>query len=45
MADKLFAECEEAEKDSPLPDKIDRNAFSKLITNFYLRAWVEEPID
>jgi hypothetical protein len=39
MAQKLFAECEEAAKSSPLPDRVDRAAISRLLTNSYRKAW------
>lgn len=39
MAQKLFAECEEASTSSPLPEKLDRSAVSKLVTDSYLMAW------
>jgi len=39
MAHKLFAECEEAARNSQLPEKVDRTAVSKLVTECYLEAW------
>lgn len=42
MAQKLFAECEAAAKVSSLPEKVDRSAVSKLLTNAYRKAWVRE---
>lgn len=39
MAQKLFAECEEAAKSSPLPERVDRSAISKLLTDSYRKAW------
>jgi uncharacterized protein len=39
MAQKLFAECEEAAKSSPLPERVDRGAVSRLLTAAYLKAW------
>jgi uncharacterized protein len=39
MAQKLFAECEEAAKSSPLPERVDRSAVSRLLANAYRRAW------
>ena len=39
MAHKLFAECEEATKASTLPDKVDREAVSKLLAESYRAAW------
>ena len=39
MAQKLFAECEEAAKSSPLPERVDRSAISRLLTDSYRKAW------
>jgi predicted nucleotidyltransferase len=39
MAQKQFAECEEAAKASFLPEKIDRAAVSKLLADSYREAW------
>jgi uncharacterized protein len=39
MAQRLFAECEQAAASSPLPEKLDRLAVSKLVTDSYLIAW------
>jgi predicted nucleotidyltransferase len=39
MAQRLFAECEEATRHSPLPEKVDRAAVSKLLANAYREAW------
>lgn len=39
MAHKLFAECEEAAKSSPLPEQVDRAAISRLLTDSYRKAW------
>ena len=39
MAQKQFAECEEAARASSLPEKIDRAAVSKLLANSYRTAW------
>ena len=39
MAQALFAECEDAAASSPLPEKLDRLAVSKLVTESYLKAW------
>jgi len=39
MAHKQFAECENAAKASPLPEKIDRAAVSKLLAESYRAAW------
>lgn len=38
-AQKLFVECEEAVKSSVLPEKVDRSAVSRLLTNSYRDAW------
>lgn len=39
IAQELFAECEEAAAASSLPEKLDRLAVSKLVTDSYLAAW------
>lgn len=39
MAQTLFSECEAAATASSLPEKIDRTAVSRLITDSYLTAW------
>jgi hypothetical protein len=39
MANKLFAECEEATGKSVLPEKVDRHAVSEVLSHAYLRAW------
>ena len=39
MANRLFAECEAAEKKSPLPNRIDRKAVSEVLTQCYLESW------
>jgi uncharacterized protein len=39
MAQKLFAECEDAAKSSPLPERVDRAAISRLLTDSYRKAW------
>jgi uncharacterized protein len=39
MAQKQFAECEEAAKASALPEKIDRAAVTKLLADSYREAW------
>jgi uncharacterized protein len=39
MAERLFAECEEAAKVSALPEKIDRVAVSRLLADCYRKAW------
>jgi uncharacterized protein len=39
MAQKLFAECDEAAKSSPLPHGVDRAEVSLLLTDCYRKAW------
>jgi hypothetical protein len=39
MAQRLFAECEEAARHSFLPEKVDRAAVSKLLAKAYREAW------
>ena len=39
MAQKLFAECEEVAKASGLPERVDRGAISRLLTDAYRQAW------
>jgi len=39
MAQKLFAECEAAAQSSSLPEKVDRAAITRLLTNAYRKAW------
>ena len=39
MAQKLFSECEAAAKSSPLPERVDRSAISRLLTDSYRKAW------
>ena len=39
MAQKLFAECEEAARRSALPEKVDRAAVSRLLAKSYRDAW------
>jgi predicted nucleotidyltransferase len=39
MAQRLFAECEEAAKSSALPERVDRAAVSKLLADSYRKAW------
>jgi len=38
-AEKLFVECREADKGSPLPSAVNRAAVSRLVTDCYLKAW------
>jgi len=39
MAQKLFAECEEEARCSSLPERVDRAAISRLLTDSYRKAW------
>jgi len=39
MAQKLFADCEDAAKLSPLPERVDRAAISRLLTDSYRQVW------
>ena len=39
LAEKLFAECREAAEHSSLPQKVDREAVSRLVADAYLKAW------
>lgn len=39
MAQKQFADCEEAAKVSSLPEKVDRVAVSRLLAQSYREAW------
>jgi predicted nucleotidyltransferase len=39
MAQRLFAECEEAERHSSLPERVDRTVFSRLLARAYREAW------
>jgi len=39
FAKKLFAQCDEAEKASPLPLVIDREAISQLVADAHLEHW------
>jgi len=39
MARKLFMECEDTAKSSPLPEKVDRVVVSRLLTDAYRKAW------
>ena len=38
-AQELFAECEQAASASKLPEKVDRGAVSRLVTESYLKFW------
>jgi uncharacterized protein len=39
MANKLFAECEEATVKSVLPEQVDRHTVSEVLSHAYLQAW------
>lgn len=39
VAKELFAECEEAAKQSSLPDRVNRATVSSLISDAYLQKW------
>jgi len=39
MANWLFAECEQDGEKSPLPERIDRKAVSKVLAECYLQSW------
>jgi uncharacterized protein len=39
LAEQLFAECEEAAKNSTLPERVDRAAVSRLLADSYRMAW------
>lgn len=39
MAQRLFAECEEAARHSLLPERIDRSAVSRLLAKAYRESW------
>ena len=39
MADELVTDCGKAERDSSLPQKVDRQAVSKLVASCYLQSW------
>jgi predicted nucleotidyltransferase len=39
MAKRLFAECAQAETESPLPARVDRKAVSEVLSECYLRSW------
>jgi uncharacterized protein len=42
MAQKLFSECEEAARVSPLPERVDRAAVSRLLADCYREAWIRQ---
>jgi len=39
MTDTLFADLDRAQRESDLPDQVDRNEVSKFLTKFYLNIW------
>jgi len=39
MANHKFAECEQAERESKLPARIDRTTVSQVLTDCYLKSW------
>jgi predicted nucleotidyltransferase len=39
MANELMAECAETERNSVLPERVDRHAVSELLADCYRRAW------
>jgi hypothetical protein len=39
LANSLFAELEKAERESQLPDKVDRGKISAAVSQTYLRHW------
>jgi hypothetical protein len=39
MTDTLFADLDRAQRESDLPDEVDREAVSKFLTKFYLKVW------
>ena len=41
LANTLFAELEEAQSESPLPEEVDRARISKLVSSSYLHYWRE----
>ena len=43
LANSLFRELEEAEAKSGLPEKVDRNRISALVSDTYLRFWNNPP--
>jgi hypothetical protein len=43
MGKQLEAEATTAQVNSPLPDKVDSEAISKLISNVYLDFWAKRP--
>jgi uncharacterized protein len=43
LANSLFRELEEAEAKSGLPEKVDRNRISALVSDTYLRFWNNSP--
>jgi uncharacterized protein len=43
LANSLFLELEEAEAKSGLPEKVDRTRISELVSETYLRLWINAP--
>ena len=39
FAEELFAECNEAARASVLPERVDRSAVSRLLTDCYRKMW------
>jgi uncharacterized protein len=42
LAEELFTDCEEAAKNSSLPERVDRAAASSLLAALYREAWLAE---
>jgi hypothetical protein len=45
LANRLFAELEQTESQSILPEKVDKLKISQLISKIYLRHWRDYPLD
>ena len=43
LAEQLFASCRDAAGRSNLPQSVNRNAVSQLVTKCYLQSWQGEP--
>jgi uncharacterized protein len=39
MTDQLFSDLDRAQRESDLPDQVDKEAISKFLTKFYLKVW------
>jgi uncharacterized protein len=39
LANRLFHELDEAERESPVPEKVDREKISAVVSHVYLRFW------